>query len=398
LFQGIAGGRSNIRGSLVELRRGIVGVACGAGLLAGAPASASASAGGAFASAPATIKSVSCVAGCASADAAKPGSLLRVRGTAMRDVAKIVFLGGGGHADNATVEVSKARRESVDVTVPDKASSGRLRAVNADGARSEASRATVLVQRGAVSSAELDIHVIGRRVFYDAARPARIDLLARRAMSVTVALVRVIDGTTVMAWPVALAPEALSSVTWDGRVAGVAQPAGRYEFRVFEGVTEPGAVAAQAPEALASGGFDLVDHIFPVRGRHTFGTGEAAFGAQRDGHTHQGQDVFAHCGTPLVAARGGVVKLNKFEASAGNYIVVDGDGTDVDYVYMHLRDPSPLAKDARVLTGQAIGNVGDTGDANGCHLHFELWTGPGWYTGGAPIDPLPSLKAWDAYS
>jgi len=399
LFKGIPGGRSNY-GGLVELKRSFVVVlACGAGL-ATASANASASVGGAFASAPATIKSVDCVAGCATADAAKPGSLLRIRGKSMRDVAKIVFLGGGGHTDNATVGVLKARRESVDVVVPEKATSGRLRAVNADGSRSGASRAVVSVQRGATSSAALDLRVVGRRVFYDAARPARVDLLARRAMAVTVALVRLIDGVTVMAWPVALAPEAVSSVTWDGRVAGVAQPPGRYEFRVFDAgtTTGPGVTAAQAPGALASGGFDLVDHIFPVRGRHTYGSGQAAFGAQRNGRTHEGQDVFARCGTPMVAARGGVVKLSRSEGSPGNYVVIDGDGTDVDYVYMHLQEPSPLKKDARVLTGQAIGNVGDTGDANGCHLHFELWSGPGWYTGGAPLDPQLVLRAWDAYS
>ena len=280
-------------------------VACGAGLVAPASASAAAGAGGAFASSPATIKSAACVAGCASADAAKPGSLLRIRGKSMGDVAKIVFLGGGGHGDNATVGVLKARRESVDVLVPEKATSGRLRAVNGDGTRSAASRAVVSVQRGATSSAALDVRVIGRRVYYDAARPARIDLLARRAMAVTVALVRVADGATVMGWPVALAGEVVSSVTWDGRVAGAAQPAGRYEFRVFDGITAPGVAAAQAPTALASGGFDLVDHIFPVRGRHTYGSGQAAFGAQRNGHTHQGHDVFARCGTPMVAARGG---------------------------------------------------------------------------------------------
>ena len=45
-----------------------------------------------------------------------------------------------------------------------------------------------------------------------------------------------------------------------------------------------------------------------------------------------------------------------------------------------------------VRTGQPIGIVGDTGDATACHLHFEIWTAPGWYEGGSPIDPLPYLE------
>lgn len=316
----------------------------------------------------------------------------------MRDVAKIVFLGGKGHADNATARVIAARRTSIDVAVPEKASSGRLRAVNATGARSAPSVATIAILRRLRDPGALDVEVVGRRIFYDGARPAAIDLLARRAMSLTVVVVRVLDGVVVAGWPATLQPGVAMRLTWDGRYAGVPQPPGRYEFRVFEGGAATGVVAAQVPTALASGGFDLLDHVFPVRGRHSFGTGEAAFGAQRDGHVHQGQDVFARCGTPLVAARGGVVKRNEWQAAAGNYLVIDGAGTDVDYAYMHLREPSPLKEGARVLTGERIGEVGDTGDAVGCHLHFELWTGPGWYSGGAPVDPLPALHAWDAYS
>jgi murein DD-endopeptidase MepM/ murein hydrolase activator NlpD len=342
------------------------------------------------------ITGVSCIARCAGRDAARPGSLLRLAGTGMERVGAIVFVGARGDADDAVARARRARGASIDAVVPDGASSGRLRAINADGARSAASRAIVSVERGA-GSAALQVRVIGRRVFYDAARPARVELLARRPTSVTVALVRALDGAAVMAWPVALAPGDVSALTWDGRIAGAAQPAGRYEFRVLDGLPPAGAASARPPP-LATGAFELVDHKFPVRGAHGYGEAQAAFGAQRDGHTHEGQDVSASCGTPLVAARGGVVKLNRFQGAAGNYVVIDGEATDVDYAYMHLREPSPLAKGERVRTGQRIGHVGDTGDAHGCHLHFEMWSGPGWYTGGAPLDPLPWLQAWDAYS
>jgi murein DD-endopeptidase MepM/ murein hydrolase activator NlpD len=78
--------------------------------------------------------------------------------------------------------------------------------------------------------------------------------------------------------------------------------------------------------------------------------------------------------------------------------VIDGAGTGVDYVYMHLKAPALVEKGDTVSTGQPIGEVGDTGDANGCHLHMELWSAPGWYTGGSAFDPLPSLKKWDRQS
>jgi murein DD-endopeptidase MepM/ murein hydrolase activator NlpD len=385
---------------LVELRRWFLAVLCVLGVCVGASVPAAANTGGAMASEPtppAVITGIDCAARCSSLDAVQPGSLLRVRGTAMRQVGKVVFLGARGGADDVVAPALRARVKSVDVLVPAQAQSGPLMALNADGVQSVQSRAAVSVQRAKAGGAALDVRVVGKQVFVGAARLARVDLLARQAMAVAVALVRLSDGAVVQGWPLGmLAPGVVQTVTWDGTVAGVSQPIGRYEFRVFSQIT--GAQAAQTPAPLATGAFDLVDHKFPVRGKHTFGTGVAAFGAQRNGHTHQGQDVFAECGTPLVAARGGVVKLNQNEANAGNYIVIDGAGTDIDYVYMHLAAPSPLKKGATVLTGQAIGNVGDTGDAVGCHLHFEMWGKPGWYTGGQPFDPLPFLKAWDLYS
>jgi hypothetical protein len=135
--------------------------------------------------------------------------------------------------------------------------------------------------------------------------------------------------------------------------------------------------------------------VFPVRGPHDFGGPGARFGAPRSGHTHQGQDITAACGTPLVSVMTGTVQYAGYQAAAGNYIVIDNNGTEDDFVYMHLAYPaSPSTVYAPVAAGQQIGVVGRTGDATGCHLHFEYWQGD-WYGGGQPIDPLPSLLAWD---
>lgn len=381
---------------------GAVVSACVPALASTPPATSAsgASTGGATASAPvppAVITDLSCVARCAAIDSVQPGSLLRLSGSALRKVKSVVFLGARGPADDIVAPALRPRATTVDVLVPANALSGPLMTINTDGTASAASATAVSVQRVPASGAPLAVRVVGRRVFYAAARQARVDLLARQPMAVAVALVRLSDGAVVQSWPVGmLVPGVVRSVLWDGTVAGTPQPVGRYEFRVFGQVA--GAQAAQVAAPLATGAFDFVDHEFPVRGKHTFGTGEDAFGAQRDGHIHQGQDVLAACGTPLVAARGGVVKLNQTDANAGNYLVIDGAGTDVDYVYMHLLEPSPLKKGATVMTGQSIGQVGRTGDATACHLHFEMWSGPGWYTGGQPFDPLPYLKLWDTYS
>jgi murein DD-endopeptidase MepM/ murein hydrolase activator NlpD len=198
-----------------------------------------------------------------------------------------------------------------------------------------------------------------------------------------------------------IAPETPDSVRWDGTTAeGEPAPNGHYSFRI---VPQAGGRVARRASSSASAeplslGFDLYGYAFPVLGAHDYGGAAGRFGAARSGHTHEGQDVMAACGTPLIAARGGRVQYSGYQAAAGNYIVIDGKGTGFDMGYMHLLEPSPLQAGMTVRTGQPIGVVGETGDATACHLHFEIWTAPGWYEGGSPIDPLPYLEAWDAYS
>jgi murein DD-endopeptidase MepM/ murein hydrolase activator NlpD len=195
-----------------------------------------------------------------------------------------------------------------------------------------------------------------------------------------------------------VAPNTETRIRWDGTTnTGLPAPNGHYTFQVS---SQAGAVAARRATASEASGlsFSFYGYAFPVLGPHDFGGAAARFGAPRSGHTHQGQDVMAACGTPEVAARGGTVQYSGYEGNAGNYIVIDGKGTGLDFMYAHLAQPSPLKTGDPVRTGQPIGVVGETGDATACHLHFEIWTAPGWYEGGSPIDPLPYLEKWDSYS
>lgn len=129
--------------------------------------------------------------------------------------------------------------------------------------------------------------------------------------------------------------------------------------------------------------------IYPIRGPHQLWEG---FGGARN---HQGADIGADCGTPLAAALPGKIEFNKYEPRAGNYLVIDVKGTDADIIYMHMRAPSPLQVGQTVSAGQPVGNVGDTGNASGCHLHFEYWLGEAW-RGGEAVDPVPYLDQWEA--
>ncbi len=146
---------------------------------------------------------------------------------------------------------------------------------------------------------------------------------------------------------------------------------------------------ARRPRKERSGG----GHAFPVRGPYSFGSSGSRFGAPRGGRSHQGQDISAAQGTPIVAVHRGRVSTRAYQASgAGNYVVIRGkDGSDS--VYMHMRDPAIVGNGEKVSAGERIGYVGNTGASFGAHLHFELWT-PHWFAGGHPYDPLPKLQDW----
>jgi len=170
---------------------------------------------------------------------------------------------------------------------------------------------------------------------------------------------------------------------------------GRTRLLVHRRPAAPPVIAAPAaglpaPVLSASG-----RGVFPVAGAFSFGGVDARFGAGRDDHVHEGQDIAAAAGTPVVAPFGGTVSSTSYQASgAGEYVVLDAvDGRD--YFFAHcVRGSTAVARGAVVAAGAPLCQVGATGKASGAHLHFEIWMVAWRLGGGYPIDPLPELRAW----
>jgi len=134
--------------------------------------------------------------------------------------------------------------------------------------------------------------------------------------------------------------------------------------------------------------------VFPVAGWHIYGDG---IGAKRKGHRHEGQDIVAAQGTPVVAPLAGTVLYVDFQARGAGYYVVEQAVDGRAFFFAHCQKGSVVvAPGAAVTAGQQLCLVGHSGDASGPHLHFEIWVG-GWRVDRNShfIDPLPALQAWD---
>lgn len=113
------------------------------------------------------------------------------------------------------------------------------------------------------------------------------------------------------------------------------------------------------------------------------------FGDPRDGgaRTHEGEDIMALKGTPIVSPTPAVVLRTGVGTGEGNYVYTANPGGET-FVYMHLdRIGEGVVSGAVLAQGSLIGYVGNTGNASGgaAHLHFEI------HLSGNAIDPFPRL-------
>jgi len=117
--------------------------------------------------------------------------------------------------------------------------------------------------------------------------------------------------------------------------------------------------------------------------------GDGFFAAERNGNRlHNGIDLFAEIGTPVMASRSGIVVAAKQSRGMGNYVIIRHPGNIIT-IYGHLLRIY-ISQNNFVRQGEVIGAVGKTGNANYRdilpHLHFEV------RKGGIPEDPLEYLE------
>jgi len=141
--------------------------------------------------------------------------------------------------------------------------------------------------------------------------------------------------------------------------------------------------------------------LFPVVGAVDY---HDDFGEPRGNLPHEGNDLVAAKRAPAVAVEDGTVEYWTTSASAGCMLYLHGDSGTM-YEYIHLNNDLTARNDnkgkcvkgvaytvpdkARVVAGEQIGYVGDSGDANGIHAHLHFEVHP---KGGKAVDPYPFLQ------
>jgi len=164
----------------------------------------------------------------------------------------------------------------------------------------------------------------------------------------------------------------------------------REQAQVVLAAVEADVEQAEAAAAAAVGGPVVAGATCPVVGARAGRDFSNDWGDPRSGgRNHEGTDVFASRGTPVVALSDGTVKaLRRTDTGLGGLYVSVWVGPQQHWYYSHLDQIAPgLAEGDRVAEGQQLGTVGNTGNARGTPPHLHI----GYYDADVAANPYPVL-------
>ena len=145
----------------------------------------------------------------------------------------------------------------------------------------------------------------------------------------------------------------------------------------------PAAAKKQNQRVVAQGGW-----VMPVAGPNQFSNGSWMPNTHTHrGRTHAAMDVYAEKGTPIVAPVSGKVISTRTSKIGGHTARVLGDD-GITYYFAHMADGAVVGAGQRILAGNHIGYVGNSGSAKNTkpHLHFSM------KKGGKAINPYSFLS------
>ncbi len=120
--------------------------------------------------------------------------------------------------------------------------------------------------------------------------------------------------------------------------------------------------------------------LTPAQGHFTSGYGPRMSPYAGRIKMHEGIDIGAPIGTPIVAPADGIVTFSGAKPGFGNFVQID-HGYGVETIYGHAATLS-VKKGQQVTRGDRIATVGNTGYSTGPHVHYEV------RVNGTPVDPI----------
>ena len=138
-------------------------------------------------------------------------------------------------------------------------------------------------------------------------------------------------------------------------------------------------------------------HVFPVAGPHWTRGAIGEFGAPRSGgRTHEGFDIVAACGTPLVAVRGGGCCAAGYDPVLyGNYLLIHGEG---ERPQLLLRPHAPAGRWSTAATGSAPASGSARWARPATRARSAATSTSRSTSHGVRSTPEPALRRWDRYS